>query len=380
MDKYTYWLDNVPQLGADAKKCLLEAFHTGEGVYGAKEKYLKFILDEKKIAVLQNSKTVWNLTEKFAELQEKEIRMVTIMDDEYPVNLCNIPDPPFCLYYRGKLPDERCPGVAIIGARQCSEYGRYVAQELGKCLGENHIQVISGMAAGIDGISQSAALESGGTSFGVLGCGVDICYPKSNHVLYDSLVKSGGVISAYPLGTQPLRQLFPPRNRIVSGLADILVVIEARQKSGTSITVEMALEQGKDIYAVPGRVTDRLSDGCNKMLREGAYVFLSPQDLVQEMQQLLPEKMAYVQHLKQKELFTEEKSDREEKVAVDKERESILAVLDFYPQSIDLIMERLHKEFGLKISVSRLNTLLIQMCILDDVKQEGTGWFSKTSL
>ena len=385
MDRYLYWLDNVLHLGDRAKIKLFNRFQSGEAIYRAGEKELKQILDEKKVGLITNSRMDWDLDKKYEELLREGIEMVTLTDEAFPGNLQSIPDPPFCLYYKGQLPKEGLPSVSIIGARQCSEYGHYIAQELGKCLGENHIQVISGMAAGIDGISQYAALQAGGSSFGVLGCGVDICYPKSNQNLYDELVQAGGILSAYPLGTQPLRQLFPPRNRIVSGLADVLVVIEARQKSGTSITVEMALEQGKDIYAVPGRVTDRLSDGCNKMLREGAHVFLSPQDFLQELQQLLPEKMAYAHQQKCKRIMIHSQEyktlegKQDERACIGEAYDRVLAVLDFYPQHVDVIAERLKKEFALDISPAKLNILLMQMCLLDDVKQESPGWFSKSS-
>lgn len=384
MDKYLYWLDNVLNLGDTAKRKLIHKFQTGEAIYRAEEKELKKTLDDKKTGLICNSRKVWDLDKKYEEILSRGIHMVTLGEDAFSVNLQNISDPPFCLYYKGRLPEEELPSVAIIGARQCSEYGRYIAQELGKCLGENNIQVISGMASGIDGISQYSASQAGGRSFGVLGCGVDVCYPKSNRRLYDELVGSGGILSSYPPGTQPLKQFFPPRNRIVSGLADVLVVIEARQKSGTSITVEMALEQGKDIYAVPGRVTDRLSDGCNKMLREGAHVFLSPQDFLQELQQLLPEKMTCALRRKKTELLHSERickasgNDKDDRKEADEEYKKVLEALDLYPQYVDVIAERLKKEQEFDISSAKLNTLLIQMCLLDLVKQESSGWFSKS--
>ena len=386
MDKYLYWLDNVLYLGDTAKKKLINIFQSGEAIYRAEEKVLKKILDDKKVDLISNSRKVWDLDKKYEEVLNDRIHMVTLGEDNFPANLQNISNPPFALYYKGRLPEEGLPGVAVIGARQCSEYGRYIAQELGKCLGENNIQVISGMASGIDGISQYSASQAGGRSFGVLGCGVDVCYPKSNRRLYDELVDSGGILSSYPPGTQPLKQLFPPRNRIVSGLADVLVVIEARQKSGTSITVEMALEQGKDIYAVPGRVTDRLSDGCNKMLREGAHVFLSPQDFLQELQQLLPEKMICALKRKQTELLNNEKiceaseNEKDSRREAGEEYKKVLEVLDFYPQYVDVIAERLKKEHGFDISTAKLNTLLMRMSLLDIIKQESAGWFSKVSM
>ncbi len=398
MDKYMYWLDNILYLGCPAKRRLIEVFHTPQDIYNAEEKYLKYVLDENKVGLIKGAKGNWDVDGKYEELIKRGIHMLTINEDSFPEKLRHIPDPPFCIYYLGKLPQEKIPAVAVIGARECSEYGHYIAQELGKCLGESYIQLISGMARGVDGVSQLAALEAGGTSYGIMGCGVDICYPASNRKLYDRLINEGGIISTYAPGTKPLPQLFPPRNRIVSGLSDVLVVIEARQKSGTSITVEMALEQGKEIYAVPGRVTDRLSDGCNKMLREGAHVFLSPQDFIQELYQLLSEKMEYADSLKRecKYYFSNRSKSTEDKArtvgkrknqviydgtAEEKEEyDKIISVLDFYPKYVDTIAEELSQVYHLELQISRLNLLLMQLCLADQAKQVSPGWFSKSGL
>lgn len=377
MDKYLYWLDNIVWLGNKSKRKLLEHLGTGEAVYKAKESELGHILTERRFQILQSAKKDWDIEKEYESMKEKGIHMLTMTEEGFPKKLKDIPDPPFCLYYKGSLPEENLPSIAVVGARECSEYGGYIARELGRCLGEKQIQVISGMARGIDGISQWAALEAGGSSYGVLGCGVDVCYPKSNQKLYERLQQKGGILSVYPPGTKPLSQFFPPRNRIVSGLADVLVVIEARQKSGTGITVEMALEQGKDIYAVPGRVTDRLSDGCNKMLREGAHVFLSPQDFLLELYQLLPEKMARIDSISEKRI-----TEGLEKTTQVKERSTaqdrILEVLDFYPQYIDVIAESLEQKYQWKVSLSELNTLLLKLSLSDQVKQESPGWFLKS--
>ncbi len=215
--------------------------------------------------------------------KEKGIDFVPFTSTNYPGRLRNIPDPPFALYVKGKLPIETKPSVAIIGARACSEYGKAVAEHFGRCLGSAGIQIISGMARGIDGIAQKGAVESNGESFAVLGCGVDVCYPKENRDLYIKLQEKGGIISEYAPGTEPESKLFPPRNRIISGLADLILVIEARKRSGTYITVLQALEQGKEVYAVPGRVTDSLSDGCNYLLFQGAGVAVSPNSIIEEL-------------------------------------------------------------------------------------------------
>lgn len=381
MDKYMYWLDNVPRLGWEAKCRLLEAFQTPENVYLASEKYLKYVLEEKKVKAVLSAQKSWDVEDCFDTLTRRGIQMITITEEGFPQKLKNIPDPTFALYYLGQLPREDFPSVAVIGARECSEYGSYIAGELGKYLGQNHIQVISGMARGIDGISQSAALEAGGCSYGIMGCGVDICYPASNRALYDRLCREGGILSTYPPGTEPRSQLFPPRNRIVSGLADVLVVVEARQKSGTSITVEMALEQGRDIYAVPGRITDRLSDGCNQLLRDGAHVFLSPRDFVEELKQLLPVKMENL--LKKNKIGIQEslpdqinenqgKSTKPHVLS-----EKILAVLDYYPQHVDTLVDKLKNLYDQELSVTELNIALMELSLKDLVKQQLPGWFTK---
>ena len=280
MDKYLYWLANVGGLGTASRECLLEAFDTGAAVYAAQEKHLAMVLEKVKLEKLLEKRKTWDLDREYARLQERQILFVCTADAEYPERLRHIPDHPFGIYYKGRLPQPQKLAVAVVGARECSDYGRFIATELGKELGAAGVQVISGMARGIDGISQLAALEAGGESYAVLGNGVDICYPKGNRPVYDRMLVQGGILSIYPPGTAPKPQLFPPRNRIVSGLADVLVVVEARQKSGTLITVDMALEQGREVYAVPGRITDRLSDGCNKLVKDGALVFLSPRDFM----------------------------------------------------------------------------------------------------
>lgn len=213
----------------------------------------------------------------------EQIKHYKIGAPEYPERLKNISGSPKELYVLGRLPEEDRLSVAVIGARDCSEYGKYVARELGAVLGGSRISVVSGMARGIDGISQEAALNAGGSSFAVLGCGVDVCYPEANRQLYERLKISGGILSEYPPGSPALACHFPPRNRIVSGLADVVVVIEARVKSGTLITVDMALEQGREVYVAPGRVTDRLSDGCNRLIKQGAGILLSPEEFLREL-------------------------------------------------------------------------------------------------
>ena len=213
-------------------------------------------------------------------LRRKEMHFVHFDSPDFPERLREIPDPPFALYYRGKLPDPAGHTVSVIGSRGPSDYGRRQARAFGEELAESGVQVISGMARGVDSIAQRAAAECGGDSFGILGCGADVIYPRENSDLYERLAGGqGGVISEYPPGTEPKMGLFPDRNRIIAGMGDVLLVIEAKERSGTLITVDRALEQGRTVFALPGRVEDELSFGCNRLIRQGAEIATEPGDI-----------------------------------------------------------------------------------------------------
>lgn len=213
---------------------------------------------------------------------KNSIRELTPLDSEYPERLRCIPNAPATLYVKGSLPADDIPSVAIIGARDATDYGLDIARTFGAGLARQGILVISGMAYGIDSAAQRGAVEAGGKTFAVLGNGLDICYPASNFHLYEQILKSGGgILSELPLGKPPLPQHFASRNRIISGLADAVIVIEAKQRSGTFITVGNALEQGKQIFAVPGRITDRLSVGCNHLIQEGASLLTSVEEVLE---------------------------------------------------------------------------------------------------
>ncbi len=218
------------------------------------------------------------------------LKTILPLEPDFPECLRTIRQPPCALYVRGRLPDPSKPAVAIIGARNCTSYGSDMARWFAAELSKAGVQIISGMALGVDGIAQRAALDAGGSSFALLGCGTDICYPKTNRDLYDALLEKGGVISEYPDGTQPLPAYFPQRNRLIAGFSQAVLVVEAREKSGSLITADAALEQGKDVFVLPGRITDALSAGCNRLLEQGAGIALSPQ-MILEALPIAPEKM-----------------------------------------------------------------------------------------
>lgn len=211
-------------------------------------------------------------------------RSVSRESREYPERMKELPGMPKTLYVKGCLPKNELPTVAIVGARGCSSYGRNMAQEFARVLSNAGVQIISGLALGIDGEAHAGAVKGRTPTFAVLACDVNTCYPRSHRRLYQQILEhEGGIIGEQPPGMPPLPQYFPARNRIISALADLVLVVEARTRSGALITVDFALEQGKNVYAVPGRVGDGLSEGCNRMISQGAGIALSPEILLEEL-------------------------------------------------------------------------------------------------
>lgn len=220
---------------------------------------------------------------RMADEETGEIRFVRRGDAEYPVQLLPFERMPEGLYVAGRFPDPRKKSVAIVGARACTAYGRSEASRFARELAAAGVQIISGMAFGADRYAHEGALEVKGETFGVLGCGADICYPAENMHLYRELAGKGGLISEYLPGTPPAPWHFPVRNRIISGLADLVLVVEARLRSGSLITADYALEQGKPVWAVPGKNADPLSQGCNRLIAQGAGIALSPECILEEL-------------------------------------------------------------------------------------------------
>jgi DNA processing protein len=243
------------------------------------EKLNEILVDIRK----NKTKLLTEAEEYYKMIIDNGVNWTHLTREDYPKNLYNIVDPPSILFYKGRLPDDNKPSVAMIGARQCSLYGKQVAKAFAKDFASEDIQVISGLARGIDGISQQTAVDYDGATFGVLGCGVNVVYPPENTELFDEVLKRGGLISEFEFDELPIRRYFPSRNRIISGLSDAVVVVEARKKSGTLITVSQALEQGRDVFAVPGRITDGLSDGCNFLLANGAGIAISSESVINEL-------------------------------------------------------------------------------------------------
>lgn len=226
------------------------------------------------------------------ECARKSIHILTWQDAAYPARLKNIADPPAVLYYKGSLPDfSSRPILAVVGTRRASAYGLGIARRMGYEIGKCGGMVVSGLAAGIDAMAMRGALSSGQCVIGVLGCGVDVVYPKSNRALYADLEEQGCILSEFPPGTPPSPWHFPKRNRIISGLAAGVLVVEAPEKSGALITARQALEQGRDVFAVPGNIDVDTCAGSNALLREGAIAVTSGWEALSEYQHLYPGKL-----------------------------------------------------------------------------------------
>lgn len=274
---YWEWFCSITGLYRMQQEVLLHFFCTPEGVYRASEKELLHLREKGFSAAGKvQSFREKNPPEKTVyENRKKGIYFLSHGHEAYPMRLRRIEDEPYGLFYRGNLPNEEKKSVAIVGARMCTHMGKEIAQKIAMEVAHAGGSIVSGAAYGIDGAAQWAAIEAGGKSFAVLGCGVDICYPASHRQLLERLGVSGGVISEFPPGTRPLRHHFPIRNRIISALSDVVAVIEARKRSGSLITAEFAASQGRSVYAVPGRPWDELSEGCNELISQGAAPILS---------------------------------------------------------------------------------------------------------
>ena len=282
--RYLYWLCKLPVLGAVSIRKLYEYFQSFEAIYNIEETGLEdagILSEAQRQALIDWRGQLESCWYEYDKLSEKQIRFVTPFDQDYPKRLREIYDYPMGIFVRGDLPREELPSVAIVGARGCSAYGEQLAKEFARHLAGAQVQIVSGLALGIDGCAHRGALKANGLTFGVLGCGVDICYPSSQYAIFEVMIRTGGILSEFPLGSKPLARHFPMRNRIISGLADAVLIVEAKERSGSLITAELGLEQGKEIFAVPGRITDPLSAGCNRLIQQGAHMAISPDDILE---------------------------------------------------------------------------------------------------
>ena len=327
--EYEFWLAGL-RIPARKKYLLRQYMMSGKAVYYIEETEISqigFLTDREKNTIRQAQKEQ-GLEEAYLSASDKGIRFVP--------------------YFAPKK-------AAVVGARRCTPYGEKYAVEFAGRLAENGVEIISGLARGIDGMGQRGALMGGGRTFAVLGSGADVCYPKEHIGLYtDILEQGGGILSEYPPGTPPVPQNFPPRNRIISGLADAVLVIEARERSGSLITADMALEQGRDVYALPGPVNSELSRGCNRLIQQGAGILISPEALLEEWN--LPCARPV------------QKSGKNEKVLETPEN-LVYSCLGLYPKNIDSLAQET------KLGVRELMNALITLELQGSIKEISKNFY-----
>jgi DNA processing protein len=290
--EYRYWLANLPNIGVKKIERLLDIYGNSENIFRSTKEELYALKKEGAFAEHMSEKDLETITQQrdidmihrnYTKLINNGIYFVSREEDDYPEKLRNIFGAPYALYVKGRLPRKQDKLIAIVGARECSPYGKEMAKYLAGAIAKEGIMVISGLARGIDSYAHQGALTVGGGTYAIMGCGIDNCYPRENINLYMEMQKEGGIISEYAPGIQPLAGNFPMRNRIISGLSDGILIIEAKEKSGSLITVDYGLEQGKEIYALPGRATDHLSEGCNNLIKMGAKMVTSPKDILEDL-------------------------------------------------------------------------------------------------
>lgn len=291
--KFWVWLTEQNRLGGPARQALLEHFGSPEEVYYAEPGDLLQVegITADQAQALEN-KSLDRAQSILEECARKDIFLLTAQDALYPQRLKNIYDPPLLLYGRGSMPlfDEEA-AVAVVGTRSCSPYGIRTAERFGFEMSKQGGLVVSGLARGIDAASQLGALRAGGLTAAVLGCGVDVVYPPENDRLYEDVAASGVLLSEYPPGAEPFGWHFPARNRILSGLCLATLVVEAPEKSGALITAATALEQGRDVFAIPGPLDAEGSVGCNRLIRDGAGLATESWDILREYQSRYPHKL-----------------------------------------------------------------------------------------
>lgn len=329
-----YWLCCFQEIGHRKKQRLMEFFGSASGVFRAFDKrtvntgnWINRIpgIQEKDITLLTANHDMEFIKRQYELMEKRGISFVYQEEAHWPGRLKHIEDAPVGLFFKGQLPEEKTPAVAVVGARAASREGQAVACKFGRELAERGVQVISGMAKGIDIAAQRGALEAGNT-WAVLGNGVDICYPRQNIEEFMRMQQQGGLLSEYPPGAPSIPWHFPMRNRIISGISDGVLVVEARAGSGSLITAQTALEQGREIFVVPGNILDGRYEGGNELLKSGACPVTRVRDILDGLG-----------------LFYGEDTDRQEKkneVMLETMEEMVYASLSFEPIHISVLVEK----------------------------------------
>jgi DNA processing protein len=331
-DQRYYWfaLQTVPGIGPRRYSVLVRRFGSPQAVLEASQNELKRVPDigEKVIQAIQ-TQVDWDAAEKQLETLDKTgATFITMLDPAYPEDLKRIYAPPPFLLLKGSLLPSDQDAVAVVGSRVCTSYGRQITEKLTRGLVDAGLTIVSGLARGIDSCAHRSAIKSGGRTIAVLGCGLDVVYPPENEKLYEEIAGSGAVVSEFLFGLIPDKFNFPARNRIISGLSKGVIVIEAGKASGALLTAQHAIDQNKDVFAVPGNIDSAASAGTNELLKQGAIPVTSPADVL----------LALGRHPNQKQ------APRPQPVPQLPENEQVVySMLSNQPQQIDALCHRLSK-------------------------------------
>ncbi|MBL4884203.1 MAG: DNA-protecting protein DprA [Planctomycetaceae bacterium] len=327
-------LNMVKGIGPRMQTLLLERFGSPDKILSASASELAEVrgVGNKIIDAIRDTNPLDIARREYEECQQKGISFISWEDEGYPISLKEIFDPPIVLYKKGTIEPVDQLAVAIVGSRKCTAYGRRITEKLSSGLARAGVTIISGLARGIDSIAHRAAMKAGGRTIAVCANGLAMTYPPEHHDLAEEISQQGAILSESPLNMQPTRGLFPQRNRIVSGLSLGVIVIEASTTSGTLHTARHAMEQGREIFAVPGQIDSRESEGCHRLIRDGAKLIQGVDDILEELGPLIEP----VQPSQAKN--TEVRVPRE--LSLSTQQSEILNLLGLEPISIDLLIER----------------------------------------
>ncbi len=354
--KYWLALNKLKDIGPIKIKSLIERFGSAEAAWKADADLLKDVsgFGSATVKTFIDSRKEVDVEKEARVLSEhKDIKILTLPQNDYPENLKNIYDPPPVLYLKGNIPGKKA--IAIVGTRSASHYGLEIAERLAFELSNLGFTIVSGMAEGIDTAAHKGALRAGGSTVAVFGCGLDIIFPPSNRELSREIVEKGALVSEFSLGTPPDKWTFPRRNRIISGLSLGVIVVEGNYDSGAMITAKLALEQGREVFAVPGLIDSHKSKGPHWLIKQGAKLVESPDDVLEELKMIVPEI---------------QKRQKEAEIAQEKDYSSLsnkeiqlVEVLSNEPVHIDILSARSN------LPIYEISSLLVQLEIKGFVKQ-----------
>ena len=357
-------LNTISGVGSSRLKKLLEAFGSASRIFLAREYALKKVDGiGDKISGEISGFHFENLKKELDLAKKLKVNIVTFQDKEYPGNLKSIYDPPLCLYLKGGLLESDTLSLAVVGSRRASFYGLSCAEKFSYALANLGITIVSGLARGIDTQAHKGALKAKGRTIAVLGSGLNCIYPSENKKLADDIACSGAVISEFPLNARPLAQNFPRRNRVISGLSQGVMVVEAARNSGALITADFALEQGRDVFAIPGKVDSATSFGTNQLIKQGAKLIDSIEDIIEELKPKLAE---YIEKESGKTKIADTRKvakERKSSIQLSEEEGLIYSLLDSSPRHADELIE----ESGL--SSAKVMAILLKLEMRKSVKQ-----------